>query len=169
VRTKRQPRVAVIGSGVSGLTAAHELSRQGVDVALYEREPAPGGHVKTVAVEGGPRVDTGFIVYNERTYPRFTRLLAELGVETQPSDMSLSVSCRACGVEWATRGLRNVFATRRQLLNPRHWGMLRDIFRFYRDAEAALEAQEPTDETLAHGALRAVPARRVYAAAELRM
>lgn len=148
MKTTNRGRVAVIGSGVSGLTTAHELARQGVEVALYEREPVPGGHVKTVAVEGGPRVDTGFIVYNERTYPRFTRLLAELGVETQPSDMSLSVSCRACGVEWATRGLRNVFATRRKLLSPRHWGMLRDIFRFYRDAEAVLEAPEPTGETL---------------------
>ncbi|HSM39034.1 MAG TPA: FAD-dependent oxidoreductase [Candidatus Limnocylindrales bacterium] len=149
VSTNVQARVAVIGSGISGLTAAHELAKQpGVDVALFEREAAPGGHVKTVPIQDGPNVDTGFIVYNEHTYPRFTRLLAELGVETQASDMSLSTTCRACGIEWSTRGLRNVFATRRTLAKPSHWGMLRDIFRFYRDARAALDAPEPTNVTL---------------------
>lgn len=147
--TTIRARVAVIGSGISGLTAAHQLAKQpGVEVALFERESAPGGHVKTVTVDGGPKVDTGFIVYNEHTYPRFTRLLAELGVETQASDMSLSTSCRACGIEWSTRGLRNVFATRRTLARPSHWGMLRDIFRFYSDARSTLDAPEPSTATL---------------------
>ncbi len=148
VSTMTKDRVAVIGSGISGLAAAHELNKAGVGVGLYERDAAPGGHVKTVALHGGPNVDTGFIVYNEATYPRFTALLAELGVETQPSEMSLSVTCRACGVEWATRGLRNVFATRTTALSPAHWGMLRDILRFYREARATLDAPEPTSQTL---------------------
>jgi len=143
-----QDRVAVIGSGISGLAAAHELNKAGVDVALYEREATPGGHVKTVGVGGGPSVDTGFIVYNEGTYPRFTALLAELGVETHPSEMSLSVSCRACGVEWSTRGLRGLLATRSRALTPGHWGMVRDILRFYRDARATLDGPEPTTQTL---------------------
>jgi predicted NAD/FAD-binding protein len=146
--TSIRGRVAVIGSGISGLATAHELNKAGVSVAIYEREPSPGGHVKTVGVEGGPNVDTGFIVYNEHTYPRFTALLAELGVETQPSDMSLSVSCRACGVEWATRGLRSAFATRRTVASPSHVRMLRDIFRFYRDARATLDGPEPSTQTL---------------------
>ncbi len=146
--SKHAARVAVIGSGISGLAAAHELNKAGLAVALYERDGAPGGHVKTVAINGGPSVDTGFIVYNEATYPRFTALLAELGVETQPSEMSLSVTCRACGVEWATRGLRNVFATRATALSPAHWAMVRDILRFYREARATLDAPEPTSQTL---------------------
>ena len=87
------PRVAIIGSGISGLTAAHELNKQGFELALYEREPAPGGHVKTADVDG-VKVDTGFIVYNEHTYPRFTGLLAELGVETQASDLQITFEKR---------------------------------------------------------------------------
>lgn len=142
-------RVAVIGSGISGLTAAHELNKlPGVAVALYEQEAAPGGHVKTVAVDGGPMVDTGFIVYNEKTYPRFTALLAELGVETQASDMSFGVSCAACDVEYSTRGLRGILATRRTAASPRHWGMVRDMLRFFREARALLDAEERTDATL---------------------
>jgi predicted NAD/FAD-binding protein len=117
-------------------------------VALYEREPAPGGHVKTVPVPGGPNVDTGFIVYNEATYPRLTALFAELGVTTQPSDMSFGVSCRACGIEWSTRGLRGLLATRRAAISPAHWGMARDILRFFREARALLDGPERSTATL---------------------
>ena len=145
-----QPRrVAVVGSGISGLTAAHALTASGHRVRLFESEPTLGGHATTVEI--GPDrlpVDIGFIVYNEVTYPRFIGLLAELGVPTQPSDMSMGVTCAAHGIEWSTRGLRGVFAKPTQLARPSHYRMLVDLFRFYRDARALLDGDATTGMTL---------------------
>jgi uncharacterized protein len=139
-----RPRVAVIGAGVAGLTAAYLLQRSS-DVTLYEAEPRLGGHAHThevVGATGAPiAIDSGFIVFNERTYPHLVRLFAELGVKTQPSEMSMSVRCDGCGLEYAgARGLGGVFAQPQRAASPPFWRLLVDVKRFHRRARGMLRA-----------------------------
>jgi len=144
--------IAIVGSGISGLAAAWLLGRAH-RVEVFDREPRAGGHAHTHEVAGadGGRwgIDTGFMVYNERTYPNFVRLLDALGVETRPSDMSFGVRCRRCGLEYSSRGLRGLFAQPWRAADPRHLRMLADAMRFFRAGRAFL-AGDP-DETLPLG------------------
>ncbi|MBC3372621.1 FAD-dependent oxidoreductase [Pseudomonas sp. SWRI92] len=135
-------RIAIIGSGISGLTCAYLLSRQH-QITLFEADDRIGGHTHTVDVEWQGRryaVDTGFIVYNDWTYPNFIRLMDQLGVASRPTEMSFSVHDPACGQEYKGHTLNSLFARRRNLLSPGFWGMLLDILRFNRQATADLLA-----------------------------
>jgi predicted NAD/FAD-binding protein len=144
-------RVAVVGSGVAGLTAAYLLRRR-YDVILFEAGPRLGGHAHTHDVptsDGGMvAVDSGFIVHNERTYPNLVRLFGELGVSTQDTEMSMSVQCRGCGLEYAgARGLPGLFAQPSNALRPRYVRMLAEVLRFHRHARRMLERPGRDDIT----------------------
>ena len=136
-------QVAVIGSGIAGLTAAYLLQRR-YDVLLFEADERLGGHAHTHEVADAGRilsVDSGFIVHNRRTYPNLIRLFAELGVATQPSDMSMSVRCLGCGLEYAgAKGPRGLLATPGQALRPTFLRMLLEVRRFHREARDLLAA-----------------------------
>lgn len=133
-------RIAVIGSGISGLASAYFLSRSH-DVVLYEAGRYLGGHTNTVdiTVEGKTHpVDTGFLVFNKATYPNLIALFAELGVNTYATDMSFGVSLDNGDLEWAGTNLDTVFAQRCRIISPSFLGMLRDILRFNAAAEKNL-------------------------------
>jgi len=133
-------RVAVIGGGISGLVAAHQL-RGVAEVHLFEANGYIGGHTHTVDVDtqaGRFAVDTGFIVFNDRTYPNFCKLIDRLGVASQPTDMSFGVRDDRIGLEYAAPDLRGLFAQPRRLRDSNHWRMLRDIPRFNRAGLAAI-------------------------------
>ncbi|ACU73133.1 amine oxidase [Catenulispora acidiphila DSM 44928] len=135
-------RVAVIGSGVAGLTAAYLLQRR-YDVLLFEADSRLGGHAHTHEVADSGRirsVDSGFIVHNRRTYPHLIRLFDELGVATQPTEMSMSVRCEGCGLEYAgAKGPRGLLATPGQALRPSFVRMLLEVRRFHREARQLLQ------------------------------
>lgn len=143
--------VAVIGSGISGLSAAYYLSWRH-EVHLFENDTRLGGHTHTVMVgsEKGPLpVDTGFIVHNDRTYPNFCRLMRELGVEAQISDMSFAVTERGGAFEYSSNGLGGFFAQPGNWFSPKHYRLLSEILRFNREAPKLL--REPGAEALTLG------------------
>jgi predicted NAD/FAD-binding protein len=143
-------RIAVVGSGIAGLSAAWLLSPAHA-VTLFEANDYLGGHTHTVDVtlDGiTAPVDTGFLVFNERTYPNLIALFDHLGVTSTASDMSFSVKLEAERLEWAGSNLSTVFAQRRNLLRPAFWGMLGDILRFTREAGALAQAQSDVAQSL---------------------
>ena len=141
-------KIAVIGAGISGLSSAYRLVQAGADVTLFEAGNYFGGHSNTVDVEvDGFRfgVDTGFLVFNQRTYPKLIALFDELGVDSVGSDMSFSVKLPLAGrtLEWAGSNLDTVFAQRRNLLSLPFLGMVRDILRFNKEATALATGDGP--------------------------
>ena len=162
--TSRRMKLAIVGSGISGLAVAHTLKGH-ADISVFEAGDYFGGHTHTVDVTlPTPQgllthgVDTGFLVFNERTYPNLINLFAELGVETTPSDMSFSVkvpgALKGKTLEWSGTDLSSVFAQRGNLVNPRFWRMLADVMRFnalctrIAKEQREKEMQQPLDDFL---------------------
>jgi predicted NAD/FAD-binding protein len=155
MRDIKTMKIAVIGSGISGLSAAWQLARTGHEVSLYEAGDYFGGHTNTVdiTVEGKTfGVDTGFLVFNHRTYPNLVRLFDAIKVDTSASDMSfscklpLSHQSGARTLEWAGANLNTVFAQRRNLFNPRFLRMIRDILRFNRETTQMAQNASAMDD-----------------------
>jgi len=148
---QERQRIAVIGAGVSGLTAAWLLSEKH-DITLFEAGDYAGGHTNTEQVEAGGRtwpVNTGFIVFNDWTYPGFIKLMDRLGVASEVSDMSFSVDCQSSGLQYNGTSLNTLFAQRRNLFNPGFLKMIREILRFNRETRADLAANNiPDGQTL---------------------
>ncbi len=139
-------KIAIIGTGIAGNVAAYKL-RQEHEITVFEAGSYIGGHTNTVDVyENGQHyaVDTGFIVFNDRTYPNFIRLLDEIGQDSQPSTMSFSVQSEDRGLEYSGTNLNTLFAQRSNILKPSFYRMLRDILRFNK---TALPSTEHLDET----------------------
>ena len=133
--------LAIIGAGVAGLGCAHFLHSR-YEITLFEQNDYAGGHTNTVTVDEGGRavpIDTGFMVYNEVTYPNLTRLFRELNVQTKPTSMSFSVHHQPSGIEYNGAGLNRLFGQRRNLVRPRFWRLLLQMDRFNKEAMAALE------------------------------
>jgi len=142
-------RIAIVGSGISGMTAAWLLHERH-EITVFEAGDYVGGHTHTIDVQlDGERhaIDSGFIVFNDRTYPNFIRLMERLGVASQPAPMSFSVRCDRTGLEYNGTSLNGLFAQRRNLFRPRFLKMLRDILRFNRESLELL-ADEREDLTV---------------------
>lgn len=133
-------KIALVGSGISGLSCAYLLSKKHM-VHIYESEPRLGGHANTITINVGAEtqsLDTGFLVFNNLTYPNFISLLKELQVEYIDSDMSLSIQHSNSGTEWAGSSIRSIFAQTKNFFSLRFWKMLFDIRRFQNEAETLL-------------------------------
>jgi len=149
-------KIAIVGTGIAGNVAAYHLSRDH-EVTVFEANDYVGGHTHTHEIEWGGQhytLDSGFIVFNYKTYPFFTKLLQELNVPVQPSSMSFSVKCERSGLEYNGNTLNTLFAQRRNLLRPSFYRMIRDILRFNREAPKVLsrpDVEMTLGEYLAQG------------------
>ncbi len=133
-------KIAIVGTGISGLTCAYYLA-DSHDITVFEAGPRIGGHTATIDVDHGSKqfaIDTGFIVFNDWTYPNFIKLLDELKVPSQATEMSFSVSCLETDLEYAGTDINTLFAQRRNLLSPYFWLLLKDILRFNKQAKQDL-------------------------------
>ncbi|MCJ7593046.1 MAG: NAD(P)-binding protein, partial [Woeseiaceae bacterium] len=139
-------KIAIIGAGIAGNVAAYKLHPKH-DITVFESGAYVGGHTNTVAVHENGReyaVDTGFIVFNDRTYPNFIRILDEIGQESQPSEMSFSVQAEDDGIEYCGTTLNSLFAQRRNIIRPPFYRMVRDILRFNRSMSSGVEQLDPS-------------------------
>ena len=139
-------RIAVIGTGIAGMVAAYLLSDEH-ELVVFEAEDYVGGHTHTIDVGSNGQtyaVDTGFIVFNEKTYPNFVRLMKGLDIAWQPSNMSFSVQCKKTGLEFSPSSLNSLFIQRKNLLRPSFYRMIFDIFKFRRESEALLKSDDYT-------------------------
>jgi len=135
--------IAIIGSGISGLTAAYLLSKKH-NVTVFEKNDRVGGHTATVDIEKNGEtfaIDTGFIVFNNKTYPNFLALLSEIGIGKQATEMSFSVHNCQTGMEYNGHNLNTLFAQRRNLFRPKFWGLVKEILRFNKQCKAIFDSQ----------------------------
>jgi predicted NAD/FAD-binding protein len=135
--------IAIIGSGISGLTAAYLLSKK-YHVTVFEKNDRIGGHTATVDIEKNGQsfaIDTGFIVFNDKTYPNFLALLSEIGIGKQATEMSFSVHNCQTGMEYNGHNLNTLFAQRRNLFRPKFWGLVKEILRFNKQCKAIFDTQ----------------------------
>ena len=183
VAQANRQKIAIVGSGIAGLTSAYMLYKDH-EITLFEADEYIGGHTHTVEVEIDDKqyaIDTGFIVFNDTNYPHFSEILRDLGVASEPTDMSFSMSCGDSGLEYSSRSLNSLFAQRRNILRPSFHRMIRDIRRFFQQAAKVLqdidcsatlgeylEEQGYSDEFIQHhiipmgAALWSAPPERVY-------
>ena len=132
--------IAIIGSGISGLTAAYLLSKKN-HVTVFEKNDRIGGHTATVDIEKNGQsfaIDTGFIVFNDKTYPNFLALLSEIGIGKQATEMSFSVHNCQTGMEYNGHNLNTLFAQRRNLFRPKFWGLVKEILRLINNVKLYL-------------------------------
>jgi uncharacterized protein len=145
-------KMAIIGSGISGITCGYHLHKD-FDIKVFEARGYIGGHTNTITVDSptGPlNIDTGFIVFNDWTYPEFIKMLTDSGVESQLSDMSFSVKCEKTGLEYNGTDINSLFAQRRNIFKPKFWGMVRDILRFNKEGLEWLN-NAPADDAITLG------------------
>ncbi|WP_218313138.1 NAD(P)/FAD-dependent oxidoreductase [Alteromonas antoniana] len=146
-------RIAIIGTGISGLTCGYLLNKKH-DITVYEANDYIGGHTATKQVSVNGRdydIDTGFIVFNDWTYPHFISLMDRLGVERQPTEMSFSVTSDSANLEYNGNNLNTLFAQRRNILRPRFWRIVRDILRFNKACKALVASKEDTSNKTLYG------------------